>query len=431
MTRNPGVDAHLAVRLPEIVAIILEHVARSKGCRSSIGKKPSASIYQCLLVNRLWHYCAARIVYRHLTFEDTKVDFVSFTRYASLLGEPASVTAHKSVSPASLAVACPAPHINLPVSSPLLAAAQPNQPNYYSSPSTNSISRSTRSTRNPCLLRGHKPVNDGVLSLHPIDETQRQHNTTGNQGERMAVYRQSLRSLTLRRIKEDSIQESLQRIGRFADRLDYLEIYICDTITDAAVLPFLYHGYLTSLTLAGCHQITDETILKAAEFCVNLEHLDLRACGLVSDVSIIAIANCCPRLRHLNVGRIRDRDRITSKSISLIARQTQVAVLGLAGCEITDECMVLLAQHRAGGLERISVNNCQRLTNKTIQAYVAYCPNLTVFEMKECHLIDDWESVATLVKRKVLLTLCEQQNRACSEWAKENGYTLRVRAPVK
>jgi hypothetical protein len=118
-------------------------------------------------------------------------------------------------------------------------------------------------------------------------------------------------------------------------------------------------------------------------------------------------------------------------SISLIARNTRVAVLGLAGCDMTDECLIMLAKCRGRSLERISVNNCHRITNKSVQAYVKYCPNLSVFEMKECHWIDDWASVAELVQRKVLLTLCEQQNRACAEWARQRGRIMEVKAPIK
>ncbi|CEG84295.1 hypothetical protein RMATCC62417_18118 [Rhizopus microsporus] len=98
---------------------------------------------------------------------------------------------------------------------------------------------------------------------------------------------------------------------------------------------------------------------------------------------------------------------------------------------MTDECLVMLAKHRGKKLERISVNNCYKLTNKTIQAFVKYCPNLSVFEMKECHWIDDWSCVAELVQRRVLLTLCDQQNKACVEWARRHGRVMNVKAPVK
>ncbi|KAI8379729.1 uncharacterized protein BYT42DRAFT_546035 [Radiomyces spectabilis] len=245
------------------------------------------------------------------------------------------------------------------------------------------------------------------------------------------LYRSAVRSLTLRKIKEKAVNEPLVQIGRYATKVNKLDLYICDYLSNEVLFGFAAHGTLTYLSLAGCNRITDEAILYVAHHCRNLEHLDLRACGLISDKSISAIAMHCPQLRHLNVGRVRDRERITIKSIGLIAQHTQVAVLGLAGCDITDECLITLAMYRNNGLERISVNSCYRITNKSIRAYVEYCPRLSVFEMKECHQINDWNAVADLVQRKVLLTLCDQQNRACAEWAKRMGRVIHVKAPLK
>jgi hypothetical protein len=119
------------------------------------------------------------------------------------------------------------------------------------------------------------------------------------------------------------------------------------------------------------------------------------------------------------------------ESIALVAKQTQVSVLGLAGCEIDDECMQIIAKYRAAGLERVSVNSCSRISNSTIHALIRHCPNLTVFEMKECNLIDDWGAVAELVHRKVLLTLCEAQTKACHAWANTHGKSLDLKAPQK
>jgi hypothetical protein len=93
--------------------------------------------------------------------------------------------------------------------------------------------------------------------------------------------------------------------------------------------------------------------------------------------------------------------------------------------------MQTLAKYRTTGLERVSVNSCFKISNETVYAYIRYCPNLSVFEMKECHNVNDWEAVAELVRRKVLLTLCDQQNRACADWARISGRTLDVKAPLK
>ncbi|KAI7849699.1 hypothetical protein BDC45DRAFT_551323 [Circinella umbellata] len=448
---------HLALRLPEIVAIITKYVYFSYGNTNSSSNSSSGSnkninnvsrkalnqLYQCLFVNRLWQDSAARIMYRDLYFNEHKADHDTFIKFSSAfidapeLQQNQSSTLslcrqcklyirHCTCTPASLAVANPLDNNN------------DGQQQQYQQHKRKSLSPSGIRSSPSNYISSQNNENEkldylSISSLHtnnnsnlvPLDDERLQ---------RLNLYRRTLRTLTLRKMKEDTLPnvfQSLQQVGKHASRLERLELYICDSITDTCVYPFLTHGTLTHLTLAGCYNISDALIHQVARSCPNLILLDVRACGNVSDSSIIQIALNCPKLRHLNVGRVREQERISTASISLIAQRTDIAVLGLAGCDITDECMLLLAHHRNKSLERISVNNCRRLTNKSLHAFVEKCLNLAVFEMKECHLVNDWASVAEMVKRKVLLTLCEQQNRDCVVWAKKHGRTLDVRAPLK
>ncbi|ORX61358.1 RNI-like protein [Hesseltinella vesiculosa] len=393
---------HLIFQLPEIVEQIIQHVAPHR--YQHFGPGTSNSSYQqraltkcnkellpCLYVNWLWHDCASRLTWRHISFEDTKQDYEQLLNLTSTLTD---VPIHQlKQSPGSAAVTDAAN---------ALALAMAGSP---SPPLMPSLSTATSSS----TVHAENPAKLNLVS----------------------TYRKRIRSLTLRKIKERNINEPLQLIGKSASSLLILDIYICDYVTNAALIPFIDHGRLTYLSLAGCQRVTDEAISHLAKSCRQLEHLDLRACGLVSDRSISEIALQCPRLRHLNVGRVRDRHHITDRSIELIAKHTSVCVLGLAGCDVSDASLIMLAKYRRAGIERISINNCYRATNQTIRSYVQYCPKLSVFEMKECHHINDWSSVADLVQRKVLLTLCDQQTKACNEWARRHGKTIDVKAPVK
>lgn len=351
-------ECHLVFQLPEIVSLIMQFLPNHNTSRRKClpnNKQRLQWIYPCLFVNRLWHDCAARIMYQMANFEDaTLSDFPSF---AAICG-------------------------------------------------TNAIADIPR----PLALQ------------HPVQRLL--------SDQRRNVYRRSLRSLAVRRLKDKEHVSALEKLGTHMVHLEKLEVYICDPVSNATIEPFV-RSSLTELTLAGCAKVNDSLLLKVADTCPHLQHLDVRACSSVSDVSISAIARACPNLRHLNVGRVRDHDLITSRSISLVARLTRVSVVGFAGCAITDDCMLLLARLRCHDLERVSINHCPRLTNRTLRAFMYYCNRLTVFEMKECHSMNDWEAVAKLVERQVLLTLCQQQNRACAEWAKRHGRKLNVKAPIK
>ncbi|KAI8890727.1 RNI-like protein [Backusella circina FSU 941] len=377
---------HLATQLPEIVSHILSFLIANYS-QEDQKKKLYADLYPCLFVNRLWHDWTIRAMWRNVAFEDTKADLDKFLKFASIIYNEPIPTSTKT----------PIEYVD--------------QPEY--------------------LKAEYTILPETLLSKIEENDVLQQEQYQLVEPTRLKTYRHSMRSLSVRKIKEKSVNEPLSKIGQTASKLEHLDIYICDYFSSDALYPFLVHRQLTYLSLAGCHHISDEAVLKVAEYCDRLEHLDLRACGLVSDVSLSAIALNCPQLRHLNVGRIRDREKVTTKSIGLIAKHTQASVLGLAGCDIDDECLKLLAMYRTTGLERVSANGCFKISNKTVYAFLRYCPNLSVFEMKECHLISDWEAVAELVQRKVLLTLCDQQSRACTDWARVRGRTLDVRAPLK
>ncbi|KAJ2960232.1 hypothetical protein NQZ79_g4430 [Umbelopsis isabellina] len=445
----------LPLSLPELLTHIFQFLDKDN------------ALYPALLVNKEWHDCASRVLWKRVIFEDSKESIQRYEKFARVFGDwqksPEQLSTTRSMPYALDSMArgvitgngSEQQDINM---------MMPQQQGNGTEKGRGLLSFATFEGAIRCIApQPRRTQSDRSLKRKIVgDFTDFQARSAGGQGtstdssvfdlevsspkhsdrytiSNIVTYRKALRNLSLRKIKEKSINESLCAIAKHATNLTNLDIYICDHLEDETVIRFTtFHitpstpiSSLTHISLAGCHRITDASVIAAASHCPHLEHLDLRACGLVSDVSISAVALNCPRLRHLNVGRIRDRERITITSIRLIAQRTKAAVLGLAGCDITDECMLLLAQNRKSGMERISVNNCYRITNESIRAFVKLCPRLSVFEMKECHLVNDWASVAELVNRKVLLTLCEQQNKACLDWAKSKGKSMKVRAPVK
>ncbi|KAI9277866.1 hypothetical protein BY458DRAFT_504275 [Sporodiniella umbellata] len=394
---------HLALQLPEILSHIFSFL--TPNCTQEESKKKLyTDLFPCLFVSHTWHHYASKAIWRNVYFEDKQYEFDTFLKFASIIKESEAV-----------------PPSHFPFESLSITDSQLYSPSRSSSISTVSSYNIDTPNSSPEME---------CKSMDP-DYLRNQFELSSRRQSRVNNYCRSLRSLTLRKIKLKSLNEPLSKIGKLASQLIHLDIYICDQIEQSVLSPFLQNHALTYLSLAGCHLISDSFILEVAESCPRLEHLDLRACGQVSDIAISAIAHQCPQLRHLNVGRIRDREKITIKSIGLIAQHTTASVLGLAGCEVTDKCMELLAKNRGVNLERVSVNSCSNISNRTIYAFIQHCPNLSVFEMKECLKVNDWEAVAELVQRKVLLTLCDSQNIAFHNWARDNGKMLDLKAPLK
>ncbi|KAL9537448.1 hypothetical protein MBANPS3_011764 [Mucor bainieri] len=419
-TQQVTLRPHLALRLPEIVNHILSYVIVPYQSDDSSKTKTYQHIHACLTVNVLWHDCATRLVWRHITFEDSKLELEAFLKFASALTtnhSKSSLAQPKDLSASSLAagLAIAAPKSSSVMSLltdrrlNLLKPSKLDSMQHYINLQTSAMDDFDMNQDPVFLNYDHMPQQQRNTRSQTSHHRQQQQQTQQLHQSALAhqhQYRNAVRSITLRKIKDKSINEPLQQIGQHTYKLERLDIYICDHLSDSSIYTFITHNSqsLTYLSLAGCNKITDDAVLSVAQHCPKLEHLDLRACGLISDVSIQSVAENCPNLHHLNVGRVRDREKITMQSINLIAQKTKVAVLGLAGCDMTDE---------------------------SVRAYVDYCPNLSVFEMKECHWVDDWASVAELVQRKVLLTLCEQQNRACADWARRSGRIMEVKAPVK
>ena len=191
-----------------------------------------------------------------------------------------------------------------------------------------------------------------------------------------------------------------------------VEFYICENIGDATIIDLATHcPRLTDLRVPGCPKVSDSSIVCLAGNCAEIAYLDFRACARITDVSIVAIANSCPRLYHLNVGRVSGNEFITDKCVEAIAARTAVTTFGLAGCYITNGSIAALAKHRGSHIERLSLNQCDRLTDASI-AGLLNCPKLVVLEIKECDKIKNMQHIRRMKQRKVLVELCtELQDR--------------------
>ncbi|ORX46124.1 RNI-like protein [Hesseltinella vesiculosa] len=442
--KPPQAEPHLAVQLPEIVSQIIWFLAPyDESDQTSLApqqhmlnRQDRSELYASLFVSRLWFVCTVHHLWRHVVFEDTQINGRTFHQFSQSIRESSADSAadglghHLSPSLSStilpsLSVASyhpPATHINqkgMLSSSALSPDTCPVGATESQGPPRQVVSFSTPTHQTSLVKKKKRRGSAASKPLHPPRFS-------------TALYRRSLRSLTLKRVKDKAINTDLEAMAKDCTRLQRLEVYICDHIDNQTLMPYFHtHCQLTYISLAGCSLISDEAVVAMAHHVPGLVHLDLRACGQVSDVGLVAVANHCSRLKHLNVGRIREKERITNLSILQIAQHTQVSVLGLAGCHIDDQAMVQIAKHRGSALERVSVNNCRKLTNQSIYALIRHCPKLTVFEMKDCHRINDWYVVEIMLNRHVLLSLSERQHKECHDWAERLGKIMKVVAPMK
>ena len=87
-----------------------------------------------------------------------------------------------------------------------------------------------------------------------------------------------------------------------------LRIFIrCPAFTESHILGKGLRGLadnchkLQHLSLDGCYQVNDPSIVRLATSCTQLTYLSLGLCSTVKDTSLKALATHCPRLAHLNL----------------------------------------------------------------------------------------------------------------------------------
>ncbi|CDK25937.1 unnamed protein product [Kuraishia capsulata CBS 1993] len=207
--------------------------------------------------------------------------------------------------------------------------------------------------------------------------------------------------------------------------LNWIEFYICPYLLPPQSM--FANGNITKLVIP-CSKMVDDNFLKMVSInCPNLEILDIRACELVTDAGIYSIALNCSKLHTLNVGRHSRGELITDTGISAICRYTQIRTLGLAGCHVTDGTIWEIFKYKNDHIERLSLNNCYKLSNHGIPRVLelndrdfsrdngnasfngvgheiaqgtGVFPHLNVLELRGCVNITDFKSLVTFRKSK-------------------------------
>ena len=90
-------------------------------------------------------------------------------------------------------------------------------------------------------------------------------------------------------------------------------------VTDEHVIDLLGPS-VKVLNLKMCENITDKTLEKVVELCVNLVSLNVAYCKKLTDQSIMEVAKNCPNLTSLNVaGYVK----LTNQSIVEVAKHSE------------------------------------------------------------------------------------------------------------
>lgn len=358
------------LELPELLVTILEFLIHDE------------ALYHCLFVSKSWSVCASKLLWRHVRLDSMRnaVQFLALLEDVDKKQGPTeeSMMNEEAVEP--------------------LAVAEVG-------------SREIPSLENKVEIVGEEDMAGfppGPFHLCNSSKNRSPFRSRLEHSPPAHAYARGIRTLTIHKIKT-LLDSSLLPAARRVRNLRSLELYICENVGNSTVSAFARSSahHLQDVRLPGCNQVDDLSVTEIAKNCPKLKHIDLRACGLVSDAGIIEIAKRCSGLVHINIGRIEGSARVSDRSLEHLAALTQVSTLGLAGCGITDRGVGVLAKYRAGTLERLSLNNCAKITHGAVSALARHCPGLAVLEVKDCVLIRDMSAVQRLLARKVLVEFCD------------------------
>ncbi|XP_040827156.1 dynein regulatory complex subunit 6 [Ochotona curzoniae] len=186
----------------------------------------------------------------------------------------------------------------------------------------------------------------------------------------------------------------------------------CRGITDSSLRSLATLKQLTVLNLANCVRLGDVGLRHFLDGPVSqrLRELNLNHCVHVGDDSVIRLAERCPNLNYLS---LRNCEHLTDLGIENIVNIFSLVSVDLSGTVISNEGLILLSRHKklkelslsdcskftdvgiqifcksSRNLEHLDVSYCPQLSDEIIKALAIYCVNLTSLNIAGCPKITD------------------------------------------
>ncbi|KAJ3304154.1 hypothetical protein HDU93_006424 [Gonapodya sp. JEL0774] len=195
--------------------------------------------------------------------------------------------------------------------------------------------------------------------------------------------------------------------------VDDSRLFLLGSTQFSAIIPGRPHddqsfGYIRSLSLAYCSNITDEGLITLSLFAPGgLKELDLSECDKITDAGVSSICLAAPRLKTLRLSRIggvtdagvakwsasasglEELDvswtQLTSSGLDILTtRCTKLRTLIMDCTDVSDRGLELLAI-RGRMLSRVSVAACEGVTERTLDFLDDLWTDRRLSEFKDRH----------------------------------------------
>ncbi|MED6208207.1 hypothetical protein PIB30_042941 [Stylosanthes scabra] len=126
----------------------------------------------------------------------------------------------------------------------------------------------------------------------------------------------------------------------------------------------------------------DQSLMKMASICPNVELLDLNSCGSISGECIVEVLRKCQKIKQLGLANTG------VKLLKMDFEVLQLKVLNLSGSRIDDEALCIISKWCCG-LVVLDIQGCSYVTTKGVKEVVESCMELRELNLKNCGFVSD------------------------------------------
>ncbi|XP_063712593.1 F-box/LRR-repeat protein 2-like [Symsagittifera roscoffensis] len=196
-----------------------------------------------------------------------------------------------------------------------------------------------------------------------------------------------LKSLNLKGCK--NIGDSAIRIfAENCNQIEELNLRECRDITDRACEALGdYAKHLKTLNLDSCDKISDSSLISVGRGCANLEDVDLSWNKHISHVGFAALTSGCPNILRLRCAGV---DKFNDACMTLIGQNlNRLIVINVLKCaRVTDEGVTRVCEG-CPLLETMCLSQIPHISDQSLLALGHNCPNIRNLELNSCAAITD------------------------------------------
>ena len=182
----------------------------------------------------------------------------------------------------------------------------------------------------------------------------------------------------------NAIVQELCTINPTITKLDMTD---CTEVSDVGLWSIARHlgSKIKSLSLSGCHQLTNIGLRSLSLKCANLETLDFTGCHRLDDQSLLTLASGCYNLKHMI---LTDCTTISDNGVATLAQACpELIALDLRGCtnvgEFGDKALKAIGEY-CSSLNQLNLMACKRVEDPGLISIANGCHYLNVLKLSGC-----------------------------------------------